>query len=183
MVHACVSVTIKHKTPYARMLSSVSIAEEFKNRVRAVFPTLDPVILLQEIERLQSKNFKRLLVHPSPTTWTRILPEPKEEGKASRLPSLEEKSTIPTPGSRAAKSPRKSKTISQQQITSITIIEMPPDYSEAHKKVTAAESQLSDFAALTERFFNKHLKKHSPNTVTSYRDTFRLLEQYPWDKA
>lgn len=86
-----------------------------------------------------------------------------------------ERATTPIPAPRAEKPARKSKATSGQHIESITIFEMTPTCFEPKKELTADEFE---FVELTEQFFNKHLRKHSPNTVASYRDTFRLLQQF-----
>jgi site-specific recombinase XerD len=156
------------------MLSSASIADEFKNRVLAVFPTLDPVVLLQEMERLQTEFWRTAVgvTHSENTSQDpvqRVL-----EDKATQS-NLEERATTPTPPPRAEKLARKSKAVSEPRIECITIFEMPMTDFEAKKDVTVDEF---DFVELTEQFFNKHLRKCSPNTVASYRDTFRLLQQF-----
>jgi len=43
------------QTPYQRALSASVIGEDQKNRLRAAYRTLDPVVLLKELERLQDQ--------------------------------------------------------------------------------------------------------------------------------
>lgn len=45
----------KAQTPYQRVLSSNSIAEDMKASLRELFETLDPVLLLNEMERMQTE--------------------------------------------------------------------------------------------------------------------------------
>lgn len=169
----------KAQTPYARMLSSVTIAEEFKNRVRAIFPTLDPVLLLQEMDKLQNEFWKTAVgATTQPDQSEKVPVQSRPEVKTSQPPIVHEIVSSATTTPRRATPARKKRPNPEEQITSITIIDMPSDDPEQNKDVPQQEPGTGNFAVLTETFFNKHLKKHSPNTINSYRDTFRLLHQF-----
>ena len=169
----------KAKTPYERILASPSIAEESKARLRGIFPNLDPVLLLQEMERLQNDLWDtavgREQTEQIQDNVVSVKHEP--EGKISEPCNVDETVYPAVPTRRRKKHERKKKQKSGKQMLPETTIgqELPAELKEVRNgKGEGAPS----FAELLESFFSKHLMKHSPNTISSYRDTFRLLLQF-----
>lgn len=78
-VHRCYD---RAKTPYERVLSCKSVAPEHKDRLREQFESSDPVLLLENIERLQLK-FWATAIDPLPTN---IL-APVKVGNSTQVPS------------------------------------------------------------------------------------------------
>jgi len=181
----------KAKTPCERMMESPSVAEETKTRLYTTFRSLDPVRLLQEIERAQ-KDLWNTAVGLNSTPWG------KEETiqtiaiiDTSRLSAnnceLIEVGTIsaasaPTPRRKRVKarkdcSPPKDKVLPSETTDPDVGLQMHAE------SVTVTESNRTKGLGLADHFENFlccHLRKNcaAENTVSSYRDSLRLLLQF-----
>lgn len=186
----------KAKTPYQRILAAPSVPDHYKESLRELFLKLDPVLLLEEMEQLQV-DLWRTAVGLAPS-------EPKENavkqdspvidvqhGTGSTSPEVNkpeiiEKRLAPTPTRKKTKTGRN--TSSPKEDKSSRSGATPQD-QDAHSPVpaqprsNAAKSKKSGSNGLAHRvhcFLNDYLgkRKASSNTISSYRDSLRLLLQF-----
>lgn len=183
----------KAKTPYERILSSQSVAEETKARLSCMFVKLDPMLLRQEIERLQNELWSTAvgrrqaqeIEDQDKKQDAAILgvqcgadgkdSEPaKDENITHRPPAPTRRRPKPT---RKNTAPEQDKPLPSKAIKKAFSLEAPAalDKAAAHRKGSGALGGLAD---LVERFLCDQQVKQRQNTVISYRDSLRLLLQF-----
>ena len=62
----------KAQTPYQRILSSAEVGEDGKDQLRASYETLDPVVILKELEQLQDRVWEHAHIKGSPATGIEV---------------------------------------------------------------------------------------------------------------
>jgi site-specific recombinase XerD len=180
------------KTPYQRILLSASVSEESKERLRKLFPSLDPILLLREMETLQMDLWKTAVgqeqsqqITEEHNKNTEVIGAPSKEGGTHSEPSKIENIPLcspPTPTRRRPKPVQKSTSLEHHKSlpsnsTNKDISLVAPaalNTAPPHRKGSAS----SVLAVLVERFLDDQQRKHQRNTVSSYRDSLRLLLQF-----
>ena len=180
------------KTPYQRILLSASVTDESKERLRKIFPSLDPILLLREVETLQMDLWKTAVGQEQSQQITEeynqtseIIGAPCEVDTTHSEPSKIENITLfkaPTPTRRRTKPVQKSTSLEDQKplpsnSTNKEISLTAPDVLNAAPP-RRKRSGFSDLAVLVERFLDDQQRKHQRNTVSSYRDSLRLLLRF-----
>jgi integrase/recombinase XerD len=175
------------KTPCERALASPLIAEQNKERLRETFRRLDPLLLLQEIERYQTELGKTAV-----NTGTQQIVEDKPRDTEA---SAETKKEMDTTSSKAesvesiATTPRRRSKRPKVERANSLKVDRPPDVatSPEHCAEIAVPdlvyepcTPVSNLSTLIESFVNGHLRKQrlSENTILSYGDSLRLLHQF-----
>jgi site-specific recombinase XerD len=180
------------KTPYQRILISATVTEESKERLRKIFPSLDPMLLLQEMERLQMDLWKTAVgqdqsqqITEEHNKTTEVTGAPHKEDGTQSEPSKIENMTLcnpPTPTRRRPKPVQKSTSLEQHKPLSSDSTKKPVSLEAPAALNTAPPhrkgSGSSVLAVLVERFLDDQQRKHQRNTVSSYRDSLRLLLQF-----
>ncbi len=176
----------KAKTPYERLLDSPTVAEEWKTRMRKIFPTLDPVALLKKIESFQTDLWKTAIRSGIPQQSEQIdesrsqcslleIPSEQEHQVTPKVEDLVVRHSPPKPTRRKAKPINESRTELHTQAANDWC--QKESRVENHPNDSARDTSV--FAVLLESFFARYLmKRSSPHTINSYRDTFRLLHQF-----
>lgn len=182
----------KAKTPYERILSSQSVAEKAKAQLRDMFVELDPLLLLQEMERLQNELWSTAAgrkqaqeIEDQENKQDAAVPGVQcgADGKDSE-PAKDENITHrpPTPTRKRPKAGRKNTSVEQgkplpSKTTNKDIsLEAPAALDNA--PVRRKRSGALGLAVLVERFLSDQQMKQRQNTVNSYRDSLRLLLQF-----
>lgn len=184
----------KAKTPHQRILMSPSVTEESKERLRKIFPSLDPMLLLQEMERLQIDLWKTAVGQQQSgqdeqnQDGHQILGAQRGTDNTNLAPAKGENiahCTAPTPTRKRAKVGRKDSLQKKDKLLRCEIItnqnfalpvSAEPKYDEPVNKGLGA----SVLTLLVDSYFTSHLTKQkvSRNTINSYRDSLRLLLQF-----
>ncbi len=180
------------KTPYQRILISATVTEEAKERLRKIFPSLDPMLLLQEMERLQMELWKTAVNSQEQSQQITeeqnianqvIRTQDKVDGTNSESTKLENIApcNAPTPTRRKPKPRRKNTSLENDKplpikstnkdasLKELAVLDAAPP----HRKTSG-----TDLAVLVERFLDDQQMRHRRNTVSSYRDSLRLLLQF-----
>jgi site-specific recombinase XerD len=181
----------KAKTPYQRILLSPSVGEESKERLRKIFPDLDPILLLQEMERLQINLWKTAVGQTQSQQaeaeqdqdiqtnsvqcridGRNIKPAKGEDIVHRKAPT----STRKKAKARNGNSQEKDKPLPVEIATPDLCFPVPAELD----KVEAKGLSASSLALLVDSFLTVHLTKQqvSCNTINSYRDSLRLLLQF-----
>lgn len=169
------------KTPCQRILISESVTEESKERLRKVFPDLDPILLLREMEQLQIELWKTAVgqeelrqIENEQSKDSQVIGADSEPSKVE----ITAPCTAPTPSRKKAGrngNPKKKDTLQPNEITNQNLSLAVPAKSGNDPLHSKGASGL---AILFDRFFTVHLKKKSLNTINAYRDSLRLLLQF-----
>lgn len=184
----------KAKTPHQRILLSPSVTEESKERLRKIFPSLDPMLLLQEMERLQIDLWKTAVGqqqwatdeqsqdgHQVLGTQCGIDDRNSEPAEGVNIATR----TAPTPTRKRAKARRKDS--SQNKKDKLLRCEktnqklsLPLSVESKNSEVDGKGLGASALALLVDSYLTSHLvkQKASRNTINSYRDSLRLLLQF-----
>jgi len=175
------------KTPYQRILLSESVTEESKECLRKVFPSLDPVLLLQEMERSQIELWKTAVGQEQSQQLEDE--QSKSTGAVRGIDGTDFKSsrveiitpcTAPTPARKKAPgrtgNPKKKEKLIPNEMSNC----LPVPAQSDNDPVDANEIPASGFALLLDSFLTDHLKQKqaSVNTINTYRDSLRLLLQF-----
>lgn len=97
------------QTPYARALASPHLSEAVRQRLRALYPTLNPAALLRTIRRLQARLL-HLQAAATPTAWiSKAVDGDGSGGKASDFPTAPWKTPpgFPTPSTAPTTTPKR----------------------------------------------------------------------------
>ncbi|MGH2506011.1 MAG: tyrosine-type recombinase/integrase [Ktedonobacteraceae bacterium] len=178
------------KTPYQRILLSPSVTDESKERLRKVFPTLDPILLLQEMERLQIDLWKTAVgqdqaqqIEDERNQNSQSSVDSGTDGTTSEPTKLENMApcTAPTPSRKRAPG-RKGNLKKRDKLPSETTDQhhcLPVPAELYNDSVDRKALVTSGLALLVDSFLD-HLenRKASLNTINSYRDSLRLLLQF-----
>jgi len=182
----------KAKTPYERILSSQTVSEESKLRLRDMFFKLDPVLLLQEIGRLQNELWSTAVgrqqareiegqekTENGAALGVQVLPEGKDS-ELAKVANITHRP--PTPTRRRAKDGQKNRSLEQdkplpRETTNNTVsLEVPAVLDNA--RVNRKGASALGLAVFVERFLTDQQRKQRQNTVDSYRDSLRLFLQF-----
>jgi site-specific recombinase XerD len=182
----------KAQTPYQRVLMSPSVTEESKEPLRKMFPKLDPMLLLQEMETLQIDLWKTAVGQQQSEqteseqnqTSQPISVQPEIDGTNSEPAEGGSSApfTAPTPAMRRRKraKPESTKPALMQQAPDVAT--EPEQGAEIAVPNLAYEpgAPVTSLSTLIESFVNGHLRKQrlSENTILSYGDSLRLLHQF-----
>lgn len=165
----------KAKTPYQRVLLSPTVTEESKERLRQIFPALDPMLLLQEMERLQM-DFWRTAVGQEAC---RQVEEGNTTSSTAETNSEPDK-IIPIPTRKRRKPGRNTDVQKKEKLLQSSqnqLLALPADMNKNIDNKKLGEYGLGLFV---DRFLTDHLpkRKASVNTIASYRDSLRLFLQF-----
>jgi site-specific recombinase XerD len=187
----------KAQTPCERTLSSLSVAEEMKARLRERLPTLDPVLLLREMERLQNELWKTAIGQQQVQETAVQEKKPRsaetvERGDGTSSESATVATVVrevaPTP-TRKARANAKNRTASKEKrprtktLNQDLCLEAPAAQDDNGTAIIPTKRPESDAFCLeliAERFLGIQLVKQgvTPNTIASYRDSLRLFLQF-----
>ncbi|MBX9694553.1 MAG: site-specific integrase [Cyanobacteria bacterium] len=185
----------KAKTPYQRILISSSVSEEAKERLRKIFPNLDPILLLQEMERLQIDLWKTAVgqeqlhqIEDELNKDSQVIGGAGREvddtncepGKVENITPC----TAPTPSRRMRRGRNDtSKTrdkLQPSETTNQNLCLAVPAESNNDAVVSKGMMSASGLALFIHSFLTDYLRRSqaSSNTINTYRDSLRLLLQF-----
>lgn len=170
----------KAKTPCERLLASPLIPEEQKERLRELFRRLDPLLLLQEIERYQ------LELEKTSVNAGAIVREQYSETAISEKQEADvtdSKPAVSPPATSSRRRPKKARTdlVSSPKGSPLSSVSTEPaEFTEAPALAYEPRKPIANLSTLIDGFVNDHLRKRrlSDNTVLSYGDSLRLLHQF-----
>lgn len=179
----------KAKTPYQRILISPTVTEDAKERLRKIFPALDPILLLQEMERLQLDLWKTAVGQEQ----LQQVEDERDKSSQVTIPSAENEPSkvenivpcsAPTP-TRRKRTGRNGTSNQREKLQPSEITNQNPCLpvpAASNNDAVEVKGMMSKsgLALFIHSFLTDHLRrsKASSDTINTYRDSLRLLFQF-----